>query len=278
MKHRIRSVVGLVVLVGIVAAIAASQLSGAPKDAISAPAGVTTFAVKRGTLPVTLKETGTLKTKTATVIRSGVEGVTKIATIIAEGASVKSGDVVVELDQTDVKQKLEELEGQKIQQEAELKAARTDFAVQEAQAKTDVEKAELRVEVAKVNHKKLVEGDIPKERKTRQLRIEKAKSALQRVEEKYKTMPELQGLGFVTKSQVEEERLKVEEAKVELDAANQDYELYDKFQKPLDTKQKEAEVGEAERELVRTRARSESQVESKRAAMLQRELQLKKTN
>lgn len=277
MKHRAAKLVGSIVLVGVIAAIASSQLSGAPRDAVAVSGHVTTFAVKRGTLPVTLKETGTLKTKKATIIRSTVEGQAKIATIVAEGAAVKSGDVVVELDQTDVKQKIEELEGQRIQQEAELKAAKTDFAVQEAQAKTDVEKAELRVEVSKVNHRKLIEGDIPKEQKTRQLRIEKAKSALQRVEEKYKTMPELQQLGFVTKSQVEEERLKVEEAKVELDAAKQDFELYDKYQKPLDTKQKEAEVGEAEREHTRTMARSESQVESKRAVMLQRELQMKKT-
>ena len=44
----------------------------------------------------------------------------------------------------------------------------------------------------------------------------------------------------------EEERLKLQEAAAELDAAQQDMELYEKFQKPLDTKQKTADKVQAE--------------------------------
>jgi HlyD family secretion protein len=270
-----RGAIGLLVVLACLGAIAARALSGAPRE--PAPTLANAFAVKRGALRITLDETGTLKTKTASTIRSGVEGSAKIAFLIDEGAAVKSGDVLVELDQTEVKEKIEELERNRIQGESELDTASSELEVQEAQAKTDLEKAELRVDVARVAERKLKEGDIPKELKTRQLRIEKATSALQRAEEKYKTMPDLQKLGFVTKSQVEEERLKVEEAKVELDAAKQDMDLYTRFQQPLDTKTKEAEVGEAERELERTKSRTAALTEEKRAIVLQRELTLKAT-
>ncbi len=270
-----RGAIGLLVLLACVGAIAARGLSGAPRDPAPAPANA--FAARRGTLRITLDETGTLKTKNASTIRSGVEGSAKIAFLIDEGAAVKSGDVLVELDQTEVKEKIEELERNRIQGESELDTARSELEIQEAQTKTDLEKADLRVDVARVAQQKLKEGDIPKERKTRQLRIEKATSGLQRAEEKYRTMPDLQKLGFVTKSQVEEERLKVEEARVELDAAKQDMDLYTRFQEPLDTKTKDAEVSEAEREIDRTKSRTAAWTEEKRAVVLQRELTLKAT-
>src|SRR4051794_19844130 len=94
---RVRAAIGVIVLVGVIALIAATRISGSPRDALSSPSQVTTFTVKRGTLPIVLKETGTLKTKNATIIRSTIEGMSKIATIIPEGAAVKSGDVLVEL-------------------------------------------------------------------------------------------------------------------------------------------------------------------------------------
>jgi HlyD family secretion protein len=250
--------------------------SGGPAQA--APGEHALATVRRGSLALTLTETGTLKTKNAATIMSEIAGVEKIAWLADEGASVTKGAIVIELDKTEVEKRIEELENLVIQGESELKTARTDLEIQEAQNRTDLDKAALRVEVAHVALKKLLDGDIPKEERTRKLAIDKAKSMLERAEEKYKSMPDLLALGFVTKSQVEEERLKVEEASVALETATQELELYQKFQRPLDQKQKQAEVDEAERDLERAKQKAASQLEQKQAVIRQRELTLKSTN
>src|SRR5208337_4388231 len=82
------------------------------------PAETSVFAAKRGMLPITLIETGTLNTKNASNVRADVEGSAKIAWLVDEGATVKSGDVLVELDKTDCKKRIEELVNQRIQAES----------------------------------------------------------------------------------------------------------------------------------------------------------------
>lgn len=239
------------------------------------PPETSVFAARRGTLPITLTETGTLNTRNAAYVKLEVEGNTKIAWLVEEGASVTSGDVVVELDKTECKKRLEDLESQKIQAKSDLKGAETERELQGAQNQTDSEKSRMALQVAWVQLDKLVYGEIPAEEKKRKLRIEKGHSALQKAEEKYKTMPGLLDLGFVTKAQVEEERLKVKEAEVELDAAEQDMELYEKFEKPLALKQKTADFTQAWREVWAVQQRTASQSEQKEAVVLQRELALK---
>jgi multidrug resistance efflux pump len=239
------------------------------------PAETSVFSVKRGLLPITLVETGTLNTKNASNIRADVEGAPKISWLVDEGAVVKSGDVLVELDKTDCKKRIEDLQNQMIQARSDLKTAETDRDVQDAQNKTDWEKAKLALQVAWVQLEKLVYGEIPAEEKKRKLRIEKGRSGLQKADEKYKTMPGLRDLGFVTRAQVEEERLKVQEARVELDAAEQDMDLYEEYEKPLALKQKTADFTQAWREVWSTKQRVASQEDQRGVVVFQRKLTVK---
>ncbi|MBI1853271.1 MAG: efflux RND transporter periplasmic adaptor subunit [Planctomycetes bacterium] len=235
------------------------------------------FTTKKGPLSITLTETGTLKTKKSIQIRPEIEGGVKISSVIEEGSEVKEGDVVVELDKTEAKKRIEDLENQVIDGESALKTANTDFEIQEAQNKTDAQKAELRGEVARVNWRKLIEGDIPKESSTRKLRVSKAYTALKRSRDKAKDMPQLLELGFMTKSQVDEENLKVDENQIEYDSAKQDLRLYKNYQEPLEVQQREAEVSEAEQELIHTKQRAESSRDQKQGVVRKCELNLKNT-
>ena len=233
-----------------------------------------TFVVRRGDLMVMLTERGTLKTLNAAQVRSEVEGRTPIQWLAEEGKTVKKGEIVIELDKTETELEVENRRNLIIQLESEEKAARTEQLIQEEQNKTDLEKADLALEVARAELAKLMEGDIPTKERELELAIITATSERDRAEDRFKEMPTMQEKGFITADQFEDERIKLRKAREALTTANQNKELYLKYQKPLDIRQKEAKVTEAERGVIRARNQAEARLEGKKAQVSQKERRL----
>lgn len=201
--------------------------------------------VQRGDLKIALTERGTLKTRNATHIRSEVRGRTKIEWMVDEGTRVKEGDVLVELEKTEVQRRIDQLENELISIETNLNSARTDLAIQLDKNKTNIEKSKLGLEVAQVEKEKLLLGDIPKQERSLSLAIERAESELLRAESLWEDMPQMLEKGFVTQDQFEQERINLKEKREGLVSAKQEQKLYQDFEKPLSVKQKEAAVTEA---------------------------------
>ncbi len=244
--------------------------SGISTDTISGG----TFTVKRGDLSITLTERGTLKTRNAAQVRSQVEGRTPIQWLADEGKAVKQGDVVIELDRTETEQSVEERRNLIIQLESEEKAARTEELIQREQNQTGLEKADLNLEVARAELAKLLEGDIPTEERRLELAIITARSESERAEARFKEMPTMQEKGFITADQFEDERIKLRRAQEALVTAEQEKELYLKYKKPLDIRQKEASVTEAEGGVLRATNQAEARLEGKKAHVSQKERRL----
>lgn len=234
-----------------------------------------TDVVRRGTLRISLREDGVLKPRKSTDIRSEVAS--KIEWMVEEGKKVTKGEVLVELDKQEVTRNIEQLENQVIQGESELKSARTEELIQQDQNKTDIEKAELNLQVAKATLKKLVEGDIHQEERKRELAIEKARSDLKLAEDRLKAAQELIKEEFVSKSELEQAELAFRTAQNEVDSALLEQKLYLEYQKPIDLARKESDLNEAQRALERASKRAEAQLDAKRAVVFQRETTLKNT-
>jgi HlyD family secretion protein len=211
--------------------------------------------VSRGDLPINLTERGTLTTRNATRIRSEVRGRRRIEWMVDEGSRVNEGDLIVELEKTEVQRRIDQLENELIAEETSLNSARNDLKIQEDRNKTNLEKAQLGLEVAQVELEKLKQGDIPRRERELELAIERAESELERSEGLWKDMPTMLEKGFVTSDQYEQERIKLKERREALVTANQNKTLYESFEKPLSLKQKESSVSEAARSLeMETRA------------------------
>jgi HlyD family secretion protein len=230
------------------------------------------YVVRRSPLRITLTERGTLKTKNATKIRP--ETGAKIEWIVDEGKDVKKDEVLVELDKEETTRRVEQFANQVIQLEAELKSAKTEVIVQEGQNKTDVEKAGLGLEVAKVELKKLLESDIPSEERKKILRIEEAKTSLKRAKDQVEASKQLLEEDFVTPNEHEETVLALKKAENELETAEMDWKAYLEYQKPLDIRKRKSAVTEAERGLERAKQRAEAQISAKRARAQQKEISL----
>ncbi len=228
------------------------------------------YTVSRGDIPMTLTERGTLKTQDAQAVRSQISGRARIEWLVEEGARVEPGQILVELDKTDLEKEIEELDNKVIQLESELKAADTEVTIQTAQNLTDTEKANLAHEVAVVSLKKYEEGDVRQERRRLLLAIKKAKIDVERAEFRFETLPDMLEKDFITKDQYKEEELKRDTAEQDLESANLASALYEEYQYPLDLKEKKAAVTEAERNVDRANKQAEARLEGKKALVRQK--------
>jgi len=246
-KDITRGVIALVVIVSLYLLVFGGDPSGS--------SGGGAIEVDRGNLQMTLSERGTLTTRNATRIRSEVRGRRRIEWMVDEGSRVATGDLLVELEKTEVQRRIDQLENELIADETSLNSGRNDLKIQEDKNKTTLEKAQLGLEVAQVELEKLKQGDIPRRKRELELAIERATSELERSEGLWKDMPTMLEKGFVTSDQFEQERINLKERREALVTANQNKSLYDAYEMPLSLKQKESSVTEASRSLeMETRA------------------------
>lgn len=255
--------------------VALLALAACGKEKGDGPREGGTHAVARGRLPITLTEKGTLKTKNSTQLRA--ETYAKIEWIIEEGKSVKKDDVLVKLDKQDTEKQKEQLENQVTQLEAELKSATTNELIQKQQNQTNIEKAELALDVAKVELKKFLDADDPAERRKLALAVESAETDVGRNEDQVKANEELRKEDFVTENQLREARILLKKAQNDLETARMEQRSYEEYKRPLELRKKEAAVVEAERGLDQARKAAEAQLADKTAQVRQRESSLQRT-
>ena len=66
--------------------------------------------VRRGDLLISIVEGGALKAVKESIIRSEFEGISRIISIVPEGSEVKAGQVLVELDSSELKDRVNQQE------------------------------------------------------------------------------------------------------------------------------------------------------------------------
>ena len=191
-----------------------------------------------------------------------------------EGKTVKKGDILIEMDKKDTEARLEQYANQITQLEAELKSATTEEIIQVGQNKTDIEKAELALEVAKVELRKLMESDIPKQLRDKKLAIEEKEIALQDAEDQVEVNKDLVAEELASQYDLDQAKLRFKRAAIDLETAKMDLHSYETYVKPLDVRKRESAVTEAERGRDRAGKRAGAQLSSKQARVTQKKVQL----
>jgi RND family efflux transporter MFP subunit len=111
------------------------------------------FTVSRGDLPITVTEGGDIKALNSTDIKSEVEGQTKIISIVGEGTlitpeDVNNGKVLVELDSSNIKERLTQQKITFSNEEASYTEAKETLDIQTKQNDSDIKAGEIKVRFA----------------------------------------------------------------------------------------------------------------------------------
>ncbi|HTG44697.1 MAG TPA: hypothetical protein VK633_09210, partial [Verrucomicrobiae bacterium] len=119
--------------------------------------------VKRGDMLISIVEGGALRAVKESIIRSEFEGISRIISIVAEGTYVKAGQVVVELDSSELKDRVNQQDIAYQNNDFAFIQSKENLSIQQSLVESQIKEAELRVEFAKSDLDKYIEGDAPQQ-------------------------------------------------------------------------------------------------------------------
>lgn len=218
------------------------------------------FKVKRGDMMISVVEGGALKAVKESIIRSEFEGISRIISIVPEGSYVKEGQVLVELDSSELKDRVNQQEVTYQNNDFAFIQAKENLSIQKSLVESQIKEAELRVEFARSDLDKYIEGDAPQQINTATNAIIIRKEQLQRAKDKLEWTQQLFQKGYASKSELEADGLSLMQSKISLDQSEEDLRLYRKYDLPKSQRRLESAWEQAKMELERLRQRTSNQI------------------
>ena len=188
-----------------------------------------TFVVKRGPLTISVLESGTIKPRDQITMRNEVEGRTSIVSLVPDGSIVKTGDVLVELDASTLKDRIidQDILVQKAQ--AAYIGAQESLAVSVNQAKSDTDKAELTLRFARQDLQQYVDGKYPKDVNELEAKIRLSQEQVKRAEDMNDWSKRLYEEKYLSETEYLADRLSLQGRKLERDVAVSNVDLLKNF-------------------------------------------------
>jgi HlyD family secretion protein len=217
-----------------------------------------TAPAKRGPLVISVLESGAIKAKEQEVIRNEVEGRTSIVSIVPEGTAVKKGDELVKLDVSTLSDTRIDQEIKMNNAEAALINAQETLKITESQGQSDVDKAELALQFAKQDLGKYVDpngGQYANLLDAAKNTITISKEELKRASFTLEWSERLAKEKYLSTTELQADQLKVKQAEVKLELAQNDLTLLDKFTKLRQVAQLESDVKQGKMALDRAIAK-----------------------
>jgi HlyD family secretion protein len=258
-----------------------------------------TWVVRRGPLRVTVNEGGSLQALRSATVASEVEGETKIVDVIGEGTTitdedVAKGKIIVELDRTNLDEKRRSQVITISQAEAALAQASQALKIQVNQNESDLRKASLDVQFARIDLRKYVGDDLAtrleargdqvasldlkalsadrelrgealQERSKRESEISLAKEEVARAKDKLKWTDELLAKGYVSKDEQVADALALKRREAELSQAEAALEIFETYEFGKQVQQFASTLHESKEAEGRVKRKADSAVASAEA-------------
>lgn len=238
---------------------------------------------QRGPLVISITEAGTVQARDQVVIKSEVEGQTTILYLIPEGARVQRGDLLVELDTSNLQDRLVEQEIQLKNSDTAFIRARENLEVVKKQAESDIALATRDLRFAQEDLKQYIDGEFPKLLNEANSRITLEQEELENSSNKLEWSRMLRDQKYISDSELEADRLARGRASLdhELAVANRDLLQNYTYRRTLD--QLQSDIEEAQRALERVELTTRSDIiqaqadlDNKRAELDQQRAKLDK--
>jgi len=225
--------------------------------------------VRRGPLKVSVVQRGNLAARDANSVKSEVEGQSTILWLIAEGTQVKPGDLLVELDASDLLDKKVAQEIAVQNAEASFQKSKAQYDIQESQNRSDIEAAERKLTFARIDKEKYeaVNGDYAQLQAAAEEKIKLAEGELAKSKNTYDWSKQLAAKGFLTQSELDRDELDFQRAQVSLDQARRTMQLLVDYDAPRKRAELEADLRETQRGLDRANLEATSKIVDYQAAL-----------
>jgi multidrug efflux pump subunit AcrA (membrane-fusion protein) len=142
-----------------------------------------------------------------------------IKTVWPDGADVKEGDVVLELDTRGIDREIADDRAEIVVCKAELEQAKQKQAKQIKSAEQERKRTELELGWQRLNERSVLAGALADERARAEARFKTRSLVARNREEEVRILTELAGQGFATATELGQKRLQLTEARLELEKA-----------------------------------------------------------
>jgi len=218
------------------------------------------FTVREGPLTISVTSAGTIQAKDQIILKNEVEGQAQIIFLIDEGAEVKAGDLLVELDASQLVDSRVDQEIQVQNKNAEYISARESLEVVKNQAESDVSAAELAFQFAKEDLSKYVDGDYPMAVKEAEAKIALSVSEQRQTAEQLQGSQRLLDEGFLTSIEFDQHKAQAERAELDLQLAKASMDLLKEYTYTRQMTELQSAIEEAERALTRAKLKASADV------------------
>lgn len=263
---RTRWIVVAVVLVAVLAFL----VPRGHKDAVTSAAPVTAV-VTEGPLLVTVRASGEIRARSSNKLIPGIKRAESVSFLIAEGTRVTNGESVAKINSDDMTRRILDAELKLADAESKHLAARTDYEIQILDNAAAMTTAVQAVESANLELKKFLEGDMPMQIKTAELKVATSASEAERSVKRHAEAGQLLKQGFITEDQLEEERIKMETARVDAETAIDELRTLKAYTLPLKEAEARNAKNKADTDLEKTRKKNEVELTTKKQARDQSE-------
>ena len=219
---------------------------------------VETFAAQRGPLTFSVLEAGVLKAKDPEIICSSLQGRAVIIWIIPEGTPVNAGDLLIELDVTNLADHRVDHEIMTKNAEAAWINARETLVITKSLAQSSVELAQLRYDFAELDLKKYLGAggqyatDLVKAKGS----IALAQQEVKKNDDYYTWSKRLAQEKYLSETQLQADELTLRKSELSLTVANNGLNLLEKYTYQRELTQLQSDVNQAEATLDRAKARA----------------------
>lgn len=230
--------------------------------------------VQRGDLVVSILQSGELQAKKSRDILNEASGNAKIVEIVDDGATVTNGQLLFELESSDLEDRYLQQKSSVASAEADLNHSMEALHISKLKNNTDLESAKLKVELAKLALKKYKEAEYPQLVLKAQSDITLAKQELETARGELEGTQELFDKDFASRLELQSAQLKVDRQDIEVRNKTKDLEIlqnytYVKTLKELENagKTAESELERLEKSFAAEVSQNEAQIEAKKTAL-----------
>lgn len=232
-----------------------------------------TFVAKRGPLTISVLESGTIKSREQIIIKNECEGRSQIIRLVPEGARVKKGDLLFELDAS-------QTEDEKIEQQIRVQNAYAAFidanetlAVVKNQTESDLDVAKLTLEFAEQDLDQYLVGQFPIEETAAENDITLSQEELTRAQQTLVWSERLYEEKYIPDTELQADKLAVTRSKNKLELNVNNLKLLKDFTYKRNIKQLESDVHQAEMALYRAQRKAKADVVQAEAGLKAKELE-----
>ncbi|MBL8744722.1 MAG: efflux RND transporter periplasmic adaptor subunit [Phycisphaerae bacterium] len=261
----ILTVVGLVIIGGVIAWRSSGRSEVGRPDI---------HVVAREDFAVTVVSNGELRAKKQTAIRNELEHEAAIVKIVEEGTLVKKGDLLVKLNDDEIRSELDEEMLQRESARAEAITAESDLKIQLTENDASLKKATTELMLAEVDLQKFEAGDAVEKRLELALALEKGHREVRRLTDKVSRSRELFKKDFLSKDELEKDEIELIEAEADLKKAEVAQTAYEDYTYKKERQKLESELEQARADLDKTTRKNESDLASKQASLINKKRQL----